>query len=686
VPRPASLKTPRLRVIAPVLVAAAALLAFLPVLDNGFVNWDDPVFLTDNPLYRGLSPHHVFWMFTNLLQESYQPLAWLTLGLDFKLWGMEAAGYHLTSLLWHVADSVLFFLVARRVLALARGERSASLDAGALLAALLFAVHPLRTEAIAWASERRELVGDFFWLLGVHVYLRAGAKRERTSGPVAACLVLALFAKGTMLSLPLVLLALDDYPLKRISSPRDFVRRALEKWPLFALDAVFGLVGVWGAARAGEDALKVETWTLGQRAAQVAYGLGFYARKTVWPSSLAYLYEMRSNFDPLSPGVVLGGGAAALAAAAAWRYRRRFPAGLAAAAAYAAALLPVLGFMKYGAHLVADRYANLSCLPLALLAGGGFAALLSRARPAARAAAWAAALAVVLALGTLARAQAATWRDSVTLWSRALEIDPENSQAHANLGVAAAEAGDSARAEDELKRATELEPLSNVIAEDYGAYLTRSGRWRDAAAVFDAWTARRPRLARAHARLALALARSGERSRARSEYRAALALAPGDAEVHHDFGVLLMELGRNDEARSEFEAAVALDPGRADAQINLGLLLAASGRRADAYPHFRAALATNEAAQRALAHFNWGNALSEDSRLDEAARHYREAVRLSPGLLDARFNLGNTLARLGRYDEAAREYRALLALAPSDVQARANLAAVRRLSVKRRAD
>jgi Flp pilus assembly protein TadD len=647
------------------------------------VNWDDPFLLLNNPSFRGLSPRHLAWMFTNVRENVYQPLAWMTLGLDYALWGMEPGGFHLDSLLWHAACAVLVLLVARRALALGRGERAAGNEEGALLAALLFAVHPLRAEAVAWASERRELVGDFFWLLGAWFYLRGPAKRAPALAPVAACLLLALLAKGTMLSLPLVLLALDYYPLRRVGSARELARRVLEKWPLFALCAAFGALGAWAAMAHGEDGLALVSWTLPQRLAQISYGLAFYARKTLWPSGLAYLYKMPLGFDPAEPRFVLSAASVIAAAAAVWLGRRRFPAGLAAAAAYAGALLPVVGVMKYGRHLAADRYSNLSCVALAVLAGAGFAALVARARPAARAATWAVALALVALLGTLSRTQTATWRDSIALWSRALEVEPDRSEAHGNLGVAAVEAGDFARAEKELSKAAAIDPQDDRTVENWGAFLSRRGRWEEAAEVFESWSSRAPRSARARARLALALARTGRPARAEAEYRAALALDGGDAEFHHDFGVLLQRVGKGPEARAEFEKAVALDGSLADARVNLGLLLAESGHRADAYPHFRAALVSGDAEQRALAHFDWGNALSEDGRLAEAARHYREALRLTPALLDARFNLGNTLARLSRYEEAAREYRALLARAPSYARARNNLAAVRRLAAAR---
>lgn len=670
----------RLHAVAPYLVFAAAFLAFLPVLGNGFVDWDDPLYLVNNPHFRGLGWENVRWMFTNTLQSVYQPLAWLTLAFDFRLWGMEPGGYHLQSLLWHAVNSVVVYHLALRLLSLARGGDEEKNGHGALIASLLFAVHPLRTEALAWASERREVVGDFFWILGAVFYLRAARTKTPPSAATTFCLLLALLAKGTMLSLPLVLLALDYYPLKRLSSRRDLKARVLEKWPLFALSAAFGVLGIWAASSQGEDALSFALWSPAQRLAQLAFGLAFYARKTAWPFGLSYLYYMPTDLDPSSARFVLSGAVVAFAGVVLWRYRRRFPAGAAAAAAYAAALFPVLGVMKYGPHLAADRYSNLSCLPVAVLAGAGFARLLERARGTARAAAWASAALFAAALGILSARQAATWRDSMSMWTNALAADPDNPLARANAGIAASEQGDFPRALVELTRAYSLAPGAGRTEDDLGALLARQDRWEAAAKIFAREAGRAPSSASARAHLAKALGRAGRRAGADAAFRAALALDPRRAETHYDYGVFLLDGGRGDEALERFEAARALDPSRADAAVNAGLLLARSGRRDEAVDRYRAALSSPDRAVVALAQFDWGNAMSDSGRLDEAASRYREAARLDPGLLAARFNLGNMLARRGKYGEAAAQYRALLARSPSYPNARRSLAAVEVLS------
>ncbi|MBI3564608.1 MAG: tetratricopeptide repeat protein [Elusimicrobia bacterium] len=656
-----AVERPRLTRVAPFLVFAAAFLVFSGVLRNGFVAWDDPVYLLDNPHFRGFGWENLRWMATNTLQSVYQPLAWLTLALDHALWGMEPGGYHLQSLLWHGASAALFYFVALRLLVLARGGGEEENAPGALVAALLFAVHPLRTEAVAWASERRELVGDFFWLAAVLSYLRPGRPIARTAG----FLLLALLAKGTMLSLPLVLLVLDWYPLRRLSSPRDLAARISEKRSLFALAGAFGVAGVLAARAGGELAASAAIWGPAQRLAQLGFGLAFYARKTLWPTGLCFLYRMPFALDPLEPRFVLSGLAASAVLAAAWLRRRRFPAGPAAAAAYSAALFPVLGFVKYGPHLAADRYSNLSCLPIAVLAGAGFVPAVRRWR----AEMWGLLAAVVLALALLSARQAATWRDSVALWSQAAAAAPEDARFHANLGIAAAERGDRATAESELTLACRLDPASPALADGWAAYLAGRGRWEEAAAAY-----------RSPAGRARAFARLGRAADAEREYRAALAAAPGDADARHGLGVLLLERGRLDEARTEFEAVLRADPARAEARVDLGLVLSRAGRRREAEEQFRRALYDADAATKALAHHDWGNALSDEGRLAAALPHYREAARLAPALAEASFNLGNTLARLGRYGEAAAAYRETIRRAPGHPDARRNLRAALSLS------
>jgi tetratricopeptide (TPR) repeat protein len=430
--------------------AACAFLVYLPSFAHGWVALDDPMFLLDQTGWRGLLPANIAWDFTAGVGGVYQPLAWLTYGLDHALWGMDARGYHLQSALWHALAAGLFFFVARRVLAAGAprrpGEPEWPLDASALAAALFFGLHPLRVESVAWASERRDVVCGALFIASVLSYLRA---REpglpaRSIAPSLVLFLLALLAKGMAVTLPLVLLILDAYPLRR--ADRSAALR--EKLPFFALSAAFALGGMsiqhrlrWSYAQHG----------LAARMAQTAYALFFYARKTVWPVGLLPMYELRPPLDPFEPRFVVAAVAVIATVWLCWRLRRERPWAATAFAVYAVMLAPVCGFFQFGPQLVADRYSYLACLPFALLAG----AALRRAPFVA--------MGSVVVLSVAAVAQQAHWKDSGALWDRVLAGDPGSGIAQAGAGRVAVDAGRLDDAEHHFRAALAAFPL---CAED----------------------------------------------------------------------------------------------------------------------------------------------------------------------------------------------------------------------------
>src|SRR5262245_16908271 len=215
------------RWVIPTLIALIVWAAFSPVLQNGFVDWDDDANFLENPNYRGLGWHQLSWMFTTFVGGHYQPLSWLTFGMDYLLWGMEPLGYHLTNLILHVANALLCYLLAFRLFSLAYPEAAQishlKIRLAAAMAALLFAIHPLRVESVAWVTERRDVLSGFFLFLTVFFYLRANSRPEsaaRSRWMWAAVIVfgLSLLSKATGMTMPLVLLAIDVYPLERLSA------------------------------------------------------------------------------------------------------------------------------------------------------------------------------------------------------------------------------------------------------------------------------------------------------------------------------------------------------------------------------------------------------------------------------------------------------------------------------------
>ena len=417
------------------IVIALTLVAFLPGLGNGFIpNWDDALNFLDNPHYRGLGPAQLRWMFTTFHAGHYIPLTWLSLGLDYLLWGLHPAGYHLTSLLLHAATALAFYFLALRLLRLALppAPTPAALRWGATVAALLFAVHPLRVESVAWATERRDVLSGLFYVLALLCYLKAVERapaarpRPRWYGLTLACFAAAVLSKSIAVTLPVTLLVLDVYPLRRLGGPAGWrvPRPWLEKLPFFALSAAAAIVAFSALLPLG-NARSVANMGLGIRAFLSVYGLAFYLFKTVLPLDLSPLYPLFVSITWWHFAVVAG------TALVAVLMRRRWPAFTAVCLVYAITLAPVLGFFHNGPQAVADRYSYLACLGWALLLGGAAAHTWAGARVARTALCVA-----ILALAVLTWQQASVWRSAVTLWSHAASLGSGGRAAHANLADA----------------------------------------------------------------------------------------------------------------------------------------------------------------------------------------------------------------------------------------------------------
>jgi len=472
--------------------AVLTLTVFAPALRNGFVDWDDNVNLIQNLHYRGLGVAQLRWMFTaSIVSGQWIPLTWLSLGLDFVLWGMRPVGYHLTNILLHAANAAVFFVLARRLLGVAAptlGGRAR--DVGGVAAALFFALHPLRVESVAWVTERRDVLSGLFFLLAVLAYLRASEPggEERRLWRVASLgfYVLALGAKAVVVMLPFVLVVLDVYPLRRISGRwRTWVTPGAQRiW----LEKVPYVVLALGASAVGVQALRVtptlapDTYPFWARMLIGVHSLGFYVRMTVIPLGLSPLYELPARIDPLDPLWLASGLAVGGIAVFVWAIRRRWPAGLAACVAYAVLLLPVSGLIRtVGPQLVATRYSYLSCLPLALLVGAVVAwACEAGERGALRrpfVGVAVAGMAIwIIGLGGQTWGQVQVWRDTETLWRYALEIDPACARCHNNLGAWLADRGLLGEAIAHFRRAVALRPdHADVFRANLELALRRAG-------------------------------------------------------------------------------------------------------------------------------------------------------------------------------------------------------------------
>ena len=508
--------------MAKALVAVITFVAFLPALGNGFVAWDDDRNFLDNPHYRGLGPAQLAWMVSHL-DAHYVPLTGLTLGLDYVLWGMNPAGYHLTSLVLHAANAVLVYAVARRLIAAALpGVSSIALALGSAVAALLFAVHPLRVESVAWATERRDVLCGLFYLLTVLAYLRYCASASRRWYRLSlAFLAAALLSKAMAVTLPVILLLLDAYPLRR--------RAWREKLPFFALSLAAGAIALVAQRAAGATSTVTFLGPL-ERVAIAGYSLAFYLWKTLVPRHLSPIYELPARVDAFASSYVASALAVLALSVLAIALRRRWPAFTVVWASYVVTVLPVSGLVQVGPQIAADRYTYLALLGVAILAGGAFVLVwraLEGRRAAALVARWAAApvlgcgaLALVIALAVLTIKQTQVWRNSETLWTHALSVGP-SAIAHAKLGVVRDEQGRPEEAIAHYRQALRIHPDMPDAYNDWGIALARQGRWLEAIEQYENALKLAPGSVEAHANLAQALERVGRAAEAAEHTRAA---------------------------------------------------------------------------------------------------------------------------------------------------------------------
>ncbi len=528
----------------------AVLLVYLQAIQFQFVKVDDGSYVTRNPhVLDGLSRSGVAWAFRTFEASNWHPLTWISLMADAELGGADPRVYHGTNVLLHLASTLLLFHLLQ---GMTRAVWRSALVAG------LFAVHPLHVESVAWVAERKDVLSTFFWFLALAAYARY-ARRPATLrySAVLLAFALGLLAKPMLVTLPLTLLFLDYWPLRRIvpaAGPKRIAPVLWEKLPLLALSAsssAVTLAAQWSAVGS------LEAVPLATRLANAAVAYVTYLAKTLWPSGLMipYLYVVPVPPSKIAASVIL-------LAAVSWVVARgaaRRPHLVTGWLWYLVTLVPVIGLVQVGEQCMADRYTYVPLVGIFVM----LAWSLPDPRPAgvARARGGRAALAAgaMLALGSLAwvaHRQAGHWRSPLDLVRHSVEVGPRNALARMGLAQELAEVGRHDEAIAEYRAALELRP----------------------SALF------------AHLHLAESLALAGRTAEALDEYHEAVRLAPEHVEARTNLGILLMRTGRLEEAESQLAEAARLKPKDAEIRAALGLVLAQVGRLAEAEVQFAEAL------------------------------------------------------------------------------------------------
>ena len=695
-------------VLACLLLGVTTFALYWPVTRCDFISFDDPVYVTENPhVQAGLTWAGIRWAFGELHGEQtyWHPLTWISHMVDCQVFGLKPAGHHLTNLLFHTLNTVLVFLVFRRL--------TGAFWRCAVLAAL-FALHPLQVDTVAWVAERKNVLSAFFWLLTMWAYERYVEKSEvrspksevqgskfgvqdpafkvqgsrfkvqsfRFTVPSSFFYVLSLllFALGLMckpvlVTLPFVLLLLDYWPLRRFQPQTSkaagsaATRLVWEKTPFFLLAGASSVITIM--AHRGLGALaSASILPLDARINNAVVSYVRYLGKTVWPSHLAVFYPYGGAWPMwivLSCAVLL----LALTVLATCTVRTR-PYLFVGWCWFLGVLVPFIGLIQGGAQALADRFAYVPLLGLFIAMVWGAHELAARRRHRAVVLSAAAGVAIVLCFA-LARQQVRYWKNSETLSRRALQVTTDNYLAYDELGTYYAEHGRTEEAIENLQKCLAIrrwfEPLHNL-----GLALAGQGHYTRAILFYKEALQLRPGERAARKNLAFALAQSGQLEEARAQYRSLLQANPSDLDARNSLGITLLMQQKFDEAIGHFREILRADPHQTGTHGNLAYALAAQHKLPEAIEHYREVLRLSPNDPRA--HQGLGNALAEQGRLDEAIQQFAAALRLSPDNPALHYQLGLAFERQGQREQAAAQYTEALRLKPDYLEARRQLESV----------
>jgi tetratricopeptide (TPR) repeat protein len=610
-------------------------LLFLPTLRQGFITYDDPVYVTQNPhVTGGLTGANVAWALTSTEASNWHPLTWLSHMADCSLFGLEAWGHHLTSVLLHALNAVLLFAALRRM----TGAPWRS-----LLVAALFGLHPLHVESVAWVSERKDVLSTFFELLALIAYaIRSQRIRDGKPGTgnlYALSLLsfsLALMAKQMPVTLPCVLLLLDFWPLGRWSgrSGTSKWKLILEKIPYFILGAAAAFITVH-AQNGGGAVASSEEFPMGTRVANALIAYCDYIGKCAVPRHLAIFYPSFAEQPPLWKSVLAGCALVAVTAAATFQARRR-PYLIVGWLWFLGTLVPVIGIIQVGGQSMADRYSYFPLVGIFIMAAWA-AGDVAKSLPSGPRLAGFLCFSAVAALSALTVRQIGFWRDGATLFRHAIVVTDRNWVAHANLYATLAKTS-SPEAGEELNQTLRILAGFAQVHVDKGAALElQPGREQDAIKEFREAVKVMPALPGPHFSLGAALAKTpGDLPEAVGEFREATRLDPDFAEAHYDLGIALSGSPTTiAEAAEEFSAAARLKPGNLRAWFNLAYVLSRiPGRASESISAYEEVV--RRAPDDVQAQFNLGLELAAvQGRAGEAIAHLEAARRIRPDLRQA---------------------------------------------------
>jgi protein O-mannosyl-transferase len=684
-------------------LALGTFILYLPVRHNGYTNFDDPAYISENShVTTGLTRENILWSFENVHAGYWIPVTWISFMAECQLFGQNSGYDHLVSVGFHIATTLLLFWWLAQLTGAT--WRSA-------FVAALFAWHPLHVESVAWACERKDVLSAFFWMLTLIVYSRyvkARSAHHSLGAVINYLLGLFFFACGFMskpmvVTLPFVLLLVDFWPLQRFTVPgpefnvKHLTRLCIEKIPFFGVAAIGGAIGFLTQTIGGA----VSSDTLSSR---VTNALGSYVRyisKLFWPVDLSIFYPFPAHGAiALAIVAVLLLGACSLAFII---LSPRWPYLFVGWFWFLGTLVPVIGIIQAGSQSMADRFIYIPSIGFFIFVTWAVADVFesrhSKIIPAALA------TAVLAACVVLTHIQIQYWRSSITVFAHALtvttdnyvadaclgqaldavgrdkealpycqdavRIDPDYSPGQFFLGMVCWKQNDLAEAWQHFDTAAKADPQNSIVQYDMGKFLLEHGIVDKAIVRFNVAIQDDPTFAEAHNALGKAFLQQGKLQPAADQLSRAVALAPGNAQFYYDLGTVFLDASRPTQAIGPFSTAIQLQPDFELAHENLAAALAEEGKLPEAIEQFSKAaqLQPNDAE----AHFNLGFAYLNDRQPAMAAEQFTKELRLTPHETKAHYRLAQALQEQNQLPQAVSEYRQALRLTPNFPEAKAAL-------------
>lgn len=632
------------------------IVCYAAVRNHEFVAIDDMTYVVDNQMiHDGLSRDMVKWALTTGYAGNWHPLTWVSHAIDCKLFGVSPGPHHLVNLGFHCLNTVLLFIAVRWM----TGERWAS-----AFVAALFALHPLHVESVAWVSERKDVLSTLFWMLTLLAYIwyarRVGWLRY---GLVFVLLAIGLMAKPMLVTLPLVLLLLDFWPLRRyapeFNSPWQAVYLAFEKVPLLALSAICSVLTV-KMQSSGAAVASLELWPLPYRLGNAAIATVTYLQDMLWPSGLAYFYPLQ-KIDWQSPWhwllaftavSILG-----LITLVAILFARGAPYVLVGWLWYLITLVPVIGIVQVGQQARADRYMYIPMIgPAIILAWLGLT--LSRRSPKARVIVSILALTCLAICIPLTMRQVLTWRNSEAMYTRGIEATEENGRAHTGLGTVRQMQGQLDEAIRQYKIGAAYQPMNPLAYHRLGVALALNGEWVDAEAALRLSFTDRPELFRTRVALARVYVRQNRLIEAGEQYALALEHPQGQDLYEAEFRRLAKRVQSIDARIAQASELMQSNPNQAEPRYQLAWALYDRGQLQEAERQAR--IATSLRRDWADPHSLLAMILRLQKEYSEAAAEYQQSLELSPRAESTRKGLRDLLAFLGEHPEIEVEQAKLL--------------------------